>query len=390
MKIKSQSIKLLALILFSFFSIYNGAIWGASFSYVIIPFVLFIIAGILDPSYLKINKSLFSIFIIYIVYFFSTCISNYVSIGRDFVSFLLFCVLYVIAVSFVYSEKELKTFILCYIFIGFTVSCNICIQWITHHYMQVWLNRSSFYFLGHFKDPNYTMAYVAPSVVLSIMILFYSNIKRIRILMIINIAVAFFSCILASSRSGVIAIGLSVVAMILFSKRISRFTKSIIIVFVIIIISVGRYFIFNTYNEYALNRILNDTDGGGRIEIWSCAIEVFLQNPFLGGGLNSGSELSLATMGYTTHSIIIDIICDSGVFGTIAILAFIYSKCIKCNKANREFFIILSLSCFVPMFFINGFNTTTIFYPIIMMSIFRNYSEKSDFSLLLGYKKTND
>lgn len=377
MRIKRRSIKIIALLLFSFFSIYNTAQWGASFSYVMLPFFIFIIACFLEPLQLK--KRALLIFLVYFEYLASTLFSNYVSVDRDFLSFAIFCIFYILAVSFDYQSSDLKAFVLCYIAIGFSVSCNICYQWLTKHYVQIWLQRSSFFFWGQFKDPNYVMAYVAPSVILSVIVFFYSENKIIKILMALNAVISVFSCLVASSRAGIVAIALALLTMMIFSEKM-KFKAKVGIVFVLIgAFFLGRFFVLNYYNQYALDRLLHDSDGAGRLEIWRQALEVFLSHPFLGGGLNSGSTISSLFLGYTTHSILIDVICDSGIVGFSTIMVFLYLNCLKSQRKNRSFVYVFAIACLIPLLFINGFNTTTMYHPLIIMSIFNKFLEHDSF-----------
>lgn len=388
MAIRTNSLKIIALVLFSFFSIYNNAKWGASFSYVLVPFALFVLLAVTER--IQVRKSVMFIFVIYMLYFISTAISNYVTVGREFFSFAIFCIFYIMAVSLDYTCKELRIFIISYIVIALSVSCNICYQWLNHHYMQAWLQRTSFYFMGHFKDPNYAFAFISPAIILAIMIFFHTKSFKIKFAISINLIISLLALMIASSRAGMLAIFVSAVSMILFSNKIRIATKIRIVFLIVIVLLAARYFILNSYNEYALNRMFNDTDGGGRLEIWESALEVFRKDPVLGGGLNSGSYVSALSTGYPTHSIFFDILCDSGIIGLISIIYFVLKNCIRCRRDNIEFQIILAIACIIPMLFINGFNTTTFFYPLIMLNIFSRYLETNDYLPLVNFSKEYD
>lgn len=142
---------------------------------------------------------------------------------------------------------------------------------------------------------------------------------------------------------------------------------------------IGYKLIITFYNQYALERMFNDIEGGGRLEIWSKALEVFEARPLFGGGLNAGSTYSSSGTTYTTHSIFIDILCDSGLIGMCSMIYFIVSNCLKCDRYNAGFLVVLGIAFFVPMFFINGFNTTTFYFPLIVLTIFSRYLEKNSF-----------
>ncbi len=375
----------MAVVLLIVFSQYNTAKWGASFSYILIPFLLVLFGFVF--SNLKIRNSSLLIFLLYFVYFLSTLLSPYVELGRDIITFALLCIFYVLITSKNYSNRDIQLFLLVYIIVAFTASINICYQWLNGNFIQAWVRRSTFVFLGVKKDPNYSMAYIAPAMVLSVYIFLNSKKKIIKAFCLINSLVTFFACICASTRAGMLAIIIPIVLLILITKHLKTKTKLFVLLLLGITIILGFTIILRTYNEYALKRFFEDEDGSGRLSLWRAALESFKMNPIIGGGMNSGSYFALLEEGNASHSILVDIISDSGILGILFLFIFFVVNCLKTKKKNFEFQIVIVSSALIPMMFINGFNTTTFYFPIILLTILSTYNSTSnnDYRCLFRY-----
>jgi len=371
----------LGIILLIILSQYNIAKWGASFSYIALPAILFLIGAIFTKF--QIDKDSLLIFLLFAAFFVSTAVSNYVEFGREMFSFFFFCVFFVLAVSHQYTLKELRVFIIVYIIVSITASLNICFNWVTGNFIQAWTKRSSFVLFGVTKDPNYSFAYLSPSFVLSFLIIFFTRKKSIRFLCIFNCLVTLVALLFASSRAGMLAIIISMFVIPLFCTQLKKKTRLLIFVTAVLVIAIGYFAIALIYNDYALSRMFEDKDGAGRLVIWNYAITVFKSNPIIGGGFNAGSSVSMFYEGHATHSIFLDILCDSGVIGLFFFLIFYYKNCFWPNWDNFEFMFILSVSVLVPLMFINGFNTTTFYFPLIMLSLFNRQLRVHDYSVIL-------
>lgn len=369
-------------ILLIILSQYNLAKWGASISYVAIPGVFFLLGAILNKF--KFDKNAFLILLLYVVFFISTVFSNYVDFGREMVSFFFFCLFFIFIVSNDFSLKEIQVFILVYILVSITVSANICYQWLSGNYLQDWTKRSTFVLFGVSKDPNYAFVYLSPAFILSFLVLFFSKRKLVKIFCLLSLAITSFALLCASSRAGMLAIIASMLMVPIFCQQLKLKTRLIVFFVTVAIIGIGVLVILKTYNDYALKRMFEDKTGAGRIQIWNSALTVFRSNPIIGGGFNSGTSASMEAIGYATHSIFIDIICDSGVLGLAAFLLFYFKNCFWPNWDNFEVMAVLSISALVPMLFINGFNTTTFFFPMIFLSVINKRLKINSYSELLN------
>ena len=377
-------LSVLGMSLFIVLSLYNRATWGASFSYVAIPSALLVLAGISNKVYIRLE----SLYLIpfFLIYFFSTATSQYVEMKSDIITFAIFIVVLIITSSINFTNKELKIIIIVYLIVSLSGSINIIYNWFRHNYIQYWLQRSSFKFLGKFKDPNYVLAFSAPASILSVFV--FLNTKKnkfMRIFSGLNFLLCAFSCLCAGTRAGMLSILVSILLIIIIVKKITKRTKLKILLIISICILIGVLFILNFYNKYALERMFHDDDGSGRLEIWKSALSVFKNNPLFGGGFNSGSSVSLITNSFSTHSIFVDILCDSGVLGLLFFIMYFITNCLKCRKDNIEFQLVLGCAFLIPMFFINGFNTTTLYFPLIILSVFSSYCRKHNYLSLVRF-----
>ena len=70
---------------------------------------------------------------------------------------------------------------------------------------------------------------------------------------------------------------------------------------------------------------------GGRLKLWSTAINVFNDNPFFGVS-NGGFRLENRLVEQNTHNMFLQILVDGGIFGMIIILALLASLITRCQS----------------------------------------------------------
>lgn len=371
------SFKMLGMMLFIVLSMYNNASWGATFIYIAFPTLLFFMSG----SYNHIKKSSLWILVLWLLYFCSTLLSSYVTVGRDTASFVVFAASFILAVSMRFTRREIRFLILFYIFVAFTVVLNIDFQWLTRHYYQSWARRASFYIFGKFRDPNYVMAFVAPAFVLALISLYYVKSKAKLLFLWLFIGSSVIAFVAAGSRAAMLSVLSATVALIIFNPKLKLKNKVALILLTGVLVAVGYWLIMKFYNQYALERFF-DSDGSGRLDIWSSAMTVFREHWLFGGGMNSGSVASLQAESYSTHSVFVDILCDVGIVGMTVFVILLVQNCLICKKENLGFLIPIAVAFIVPLFFINGFNTTTFYLPLILMSIFSDHCRKHPFATI--------
>lgn len=152
---------------------------------------------------------------------------------------------------------------------------------------------------------------------------------------IVNIIM--FLLIIGTGSKGVI-IGLIIVYLILMVKKIKSLLKnknsieikSIIknsIILTLIILSVTIFILIKYVPvEFIKERLLSESSygGAGRVSLYSKAIELFMQNVFLGCGIgNYFYQYAEFTFTYP-HNIILEFMCELGIIGFMFFALFIY------------------------------------------------------------------
>ncbi|MBK9251790.1 MAG: O-antigen ligase family protein [Proteobacteria bacterium] len=124
---------------------------------------------------------------------------------------------------------------------------------------------------------------------------------------------------LTASRGAVIALGLSVVGMAVMLRDMRGAAKSIVIVAVVIIGSVG----VSLIPSYTWERIgsigvsLQRMDFNNRAGNWSAGIDYFLGQPLLGVGAGAfqGATKHLLTTSWSSHSTWVGVLVETGLIG---------------------------------------------------------------------------
>lgn len=365
--------------LFLLTSIFNTSQFGASLSWVLVPSAVILAGGFLAPGR-RILPGTLMIFLFYAVFCVSTVLSPYVEIQRDLITFGILCMVYVLAASYEYSTDQLRFLLNLYVATALIVCAVILYCWVTGDYYVAWFQRSSFKFFGVYKDPNYTMAYVIPA----IMILLCKTIVRKKKLVNILLLLVMFAAVIATgSRSALVSLAIAVLAALLFIN-ISPLTRIKIFASVLLLSIVALVVLLTALPEHVRVRLFS-LDGSGRMELWMASLKVFEELPLLGGGMGAASQLSISEIGNNSHNVYIDILCNSGIIGSALFIGFFVKNCCLSQKQNRFFLYGFVIAGMLPLFFINGFNTTTFYLPLILLTILSNFCKnaESDVSVIL-------
>uniref|UniRef100_UPI0013FD601B O-antigen ligase family protein n=1 Tax=Cellulophaga sp. Z1A5H TaxID=2687291 RepID=UPI0013FD601B len=186
--------------------------------------------------------------------------------------------------------------------------------------------------------------------------------KKVKLYLIITIILSFAMFLLGSSRGSVVSLFLTFPLFLMYSpmkKKISLIIISLLSIPVI-------YWAINASGSSIVDRILSTKEdkGGGRDSLWTDALNHFIENPIFGGKI----EVS----GIYPHNFIIETLMSTGIVGAfllfpIIILGFklCYEKA-KDNKLNL-FILIILIQGFTQHFFTGGMYTATLmFMPLGM------------------------
>ena len=118
-----------------------------------------------------------------------------------------------------------------------------------------------------------------------------------------------------------------------------------------------------------IERLLFMQSGDTRSDLWAAALTGFLENPMIGQGLNSSTVYANAIAGNHSHNMYIDILSTSGIIGAGLYLLLLFLVIKGKGRMNGQK-ILIAISFNLPMFFLNGFNSLTMWIPLIMCYIF--------------------
>lgn len=359
-------------------TVMNTSKFGASFSWVILPCVLIILGWLFRAinNVIPLRMEHLCIFLLWLVFFVSTAFSDMVELQRDIATFLIFCFVLLCATSLPCSQKQLRRIVNIYIVVALIVEINIIYNWISHNYYVAWFKRASFSFWGVYRDPNYVMAFVLPAVALIFIKLINEKSVSRKILNGIILAISVLSIMASGSRSPMIGFVLFVVVYFLTASDMSFMKKLIILFSGLVAVSIAVYLVQKYYPTQSLNRLLSTEDA--RQELWKAALDVFKNHPIIGGGMSAASITSNMYAGNYSHNVYIDILCNSGIIGSVIFIVYFCSSSLKTTKINRAFIYSMAIAFMLPMFFVNGFNTATFYTPLILMSLISKYCSRDN------------
>ncbi|MBQ3506356.1 MAG: O-antigen ligase family protein [Clostridia bacterium] len=373
---KEWSIIFLGLCLFIIMSLFNTSRWGATFSWVALPSFL-IILGCFFENKIFINSKVFLIFALWLVYLLSTALSNTVDLESSSVTFFLFAIVYVVAVSHRYSLKELKILINIYIIVALLGAVNIIYNYWSGDFYAAWSKRATFEFMGVYRDPNYVMAFIVPGISFVFMKLLKANSIFKRVVFLALLVLFFFSIIATGSRTALAVAFGALFVFFCFDRGMTLKKKFLVLSGILLGIAIVFFVMIQILPRSALDRFLN-MGQDPRWEIWDAALKVFFDNPMLGGGMGATSQITQIEANYHSHNVYLDILGDSGLIGTMTFILFIATNCCRTTKRNSCFIITCLFVFMAPMFTINGFNTATFYLPLILMTIFSDFCRKEE------------
>lgn len=359
---------LLGTTLFAFYTVINTSQFGPSLSWIIIPSLIILFFGV-SNRYIQTKRVL--IFFFWAAYTLSTIASKYVPVERNLITFFILCLVYIFSVSYKYDERHVRFLINVIIAISSYASLNIFYNWITHNYYNVWFQRASMTVGNVYRDPNYVMAFIVPALYFNLLkIISSKGMKRLFIIAIEALMLTTFFT--TGSRGPIVSFALAVVILFLWKSKIP-IQRKFAYIFIAVCSVFALLFLENKYlPTQALERLFN-SKGDSRTKLWTASLNVFKSNPILGGGFGSASQQSLIMCGNYSHNVYLDILCDSGLLGTTIFLLFFFMNCMPKYCVLDANMLGSVVAFMAPLFFINGFNTATFYFPLIMLSILSNY-----------------
>lgn len=362
-KINLYDIGMISMIIVALF---NTSKYGVSLSWVVIPAGC-IMAGACMGKIKFLDIHLYAV-LFYLVAVISTIASTVVKPQRDVLSFFLLIGLFIVITGNVESKEKSMMYIKTYILVGIAGALAILYNFISGNYYSEWFQRSTIEIMDVARDPNYVGAFIAP---VPALMLIFKPIKN-KFLTFLLICVVFASLIVDGSRGALVSAMLPLVFYYFFKiNGISKKIWTLLFVGIIVILTIN--LAPKILTEQSIDRLLMQSVGmDNRTSLWKAALGAFWDSPIIGQGIGSSNYYAIFGGGNHSHNLYIDILSTGGIIGAIFYLLILFRATIGKSKNLLNMFI-LAIPFFLPQFFINGFNTMTMYLPIFMIHYCRCY-----------------
>jgi O-antigen ligase len=247
--------------------------------------------------------------------------------------------------------------------LGGLINLIYCLYTLTGHDIFRWLNPYK-KILGTFGNPNFISSFLGIFVAALSALIASSAISRMRKTFILLVLIlSIFSIVQSSSLQGLV-VSASGIALVLFFYIRSKFTSSWFLgIYSLIAISGGIFSLLGVFQRGPLSNILYKSSISYRGEYWRAGINMGLEKPYTGVGLDSYGvfyrayrEASAAVrpgvlvVTDAAHNVFIDIFAGVGVIGFsfyMVIVGLVIRSAIKLFRKRREYdpiFVILVVS----------------------------------------------
>ena len=194
-------------------------------------------------------------------------------------------------------------------------------------------------------DPNYFSCVLGMGGLSAFILLLKDRCRWLmKLLLLFTMIISFITQVILASRGGALAITVSVLILLLFSRI--RFTYKIISLGFVICLVIWMY--SNGYFQLLEHRIQTDSGGGsGRLDIWEAKMNFFFNHGHLlhwlfGFGYQSGFELAgTEGIGVGFHNDFVAVLCEYGILGLIVFVYWFSYPFFRAIKENK--IIILSM-----------------------------------------------
>ncbi len=244
-------------------------------------------------------------------------------------------------------------------------------------------------FSGGFKSIGNDRNYFAVTVAFAIcaFIIYMAREQKFTFVNMLKICVLYLAGILSASRTFIIISLISVVALILLSRKMSTTKKTILIIIFSAFVGIC-YVIFKDSFELVMTRFEDESlgTGNGRFDAWKTYLgETFssVKTALFGFGNSDEYRLKLGIK-YVEHNTIVQSLFSIGICGTVSLLVLLfnmyrsYSHSRKPSK--KKFVTFLPLICIVVGYFsINGLYSSNLMFGIVLSYVLICPSESRNY-----------
>ncbi len=350
-----------------------GAIYVVA---IVLPvFVLALNRGLIKQS--KINLCAILLFLMSLV---SSLVSEFGGFGLgDLSKYLVFVVFFISTSSVVLTPKQLQFSFKAYLYLSLCLAILIILSaFLGYPHIEATYSqgRYSIGITGFFKNPNYLTSFynVAFFICCYILMSVKLNTKR-KVFLYAIIALFLVSSFYTGTRAALLVELLVLISVPILMAKGKRLNK--LILFVVIALAVVVYYwttIVALFDLFVGSReMISDV---GREEAWTYALKNVSQNPILGCGHKSWSQICKGTsyLEYL-HNIFLELYLDQGIVGILIIFCLITTGYKRTNRNDQLFLTLLLFFSAFPMFFQNGLYEVNFWRFIIINRLMMNISE---------------
>ncbi|MDR3626869.1 MAG: O-antigen ligase family protein, partial [Ignavibacteriaceae bacterium] len=169
---------------------------------------------------------------------------------------------------------------------------------------------------------NYLASFYVIIIPLAIGYLFYTNSRRLKILITISLVIMVFATILTLSRGGILALAIALIILfsrVLKAKTLIPFAIILVIVSLVILLNPLTYVLF-----HGISTLDTSVSTFSRIGFYEEVWKAFLNNPITGvgvGNLNYYANFISVDSSPAAHNILLGALGEVGIVGTIFFIA---------------------------------------------------------------------
>lgn len=347
-------------------TIINGNTFVAGLSFVWFPSFLLLGASMIPKRTNILTPRNLLVLLIGISAWYSTSFSDVVDLSGGFIN-LIFCLFSFAVISTVrYDDALARKIFSFYKLFAFIICCIMCVNFVLRYGLSV-NDRVSIRYFGVTKDVNYLTAFLVPVYALYFYEAMVGNLKK----QYMKCFVMLIAIFLAGSRSVFLsAIFASALIFLqnMFARRISM-RRRVALVLSMIVGMVLFYLLLENNPLFSRMTTTENYESNSRLTIWTFALEAFYRNPIWGSGVKSGSFFSQQETKWVTHNSWLDILTGQGIVGSILVILLVATLFRGIPKHNRILFTAFFITCFFPLFFINGYECATFWMPMLFCKI---------------------
>lgn len=324
---------------------------------------------------------------------------SYLITDNTVIRFSLFAVIilfYGIAVSHLYSKRELR-----FLFksIAFSVVVTAYLEIKRYFQLGLYAGRvSPVTLLGQDLDPNYFALLVVVQIACAYIVALYSHRIITKIIYFILICFGVVAVVLTGSRSGMLCsiavLCLGAIAYYLEMGSPKFITSVLLVVFFVALLSVASHFMSDWMFDRFFNNDYDDGSNAQRIYYWQNAFLRWPQRPLFGFGVGNYNYFFAVDRGMvgdvstTTHGTVTDFLVDFGILGLVLLLYIIGSSVVSLARHRIYMMLAVLPGIVVCTIIIGAERTVALWLWIILFRVVANYfSYHPDESLYSVFQK---